>query len=149
MRNMHTDSLSRPSASKSVTGRGVAVQAQRDGILSGVQRYMCKRFGHLKYDCPNNKNSKPSSKMKGGGEPKWSSLHKTTGHSDSECVTQKNKTTAGIAASITANGSANFANVYSPHLSIYSSAQPNLLSGSYSGRFSFTAIDEETEAPVL
>ncbi|CAN0372110.1 unnamed protein product, partial [Scytosiphon promiscuus] len=49
MRNMYADLLSRRSSTSSIAGRGVAMQAQGD--LSGVQCYICRKFGHRKEDC--------------------------------------------------------------------------------------------------
>lgn len=178
MRNIYADKLARSSSQgKSIAGRGVAMHAQGDS--SGVQCFNCSEYGHYRNDCPQNNDKKKrghngrkkntggggnggghnggrggrggggagrgggsgAGRGRGGGA-KWCSLHNTTSHSDQECLKQKSNGNTG---------SANFANIYSPHQSESpvntTVATTSAATGGYMGGYSFMASAAAEPAP--
>lgn len=117
--NMYIDELSRKSSTPSVSGRGVAMPAGS----AGVQCHACHEYGHYRNKCPqrpqqqkqqqssNGAKGKKVWKKGGGGDPppKWCSFHKTTTHSDAECLKQQARNSQHQAQ-------ANFANLGSVRL---------------------------------
>ena len=94
MRNMFIESLPR-SSTKRIAGKGVGMLTTSGD--RGVQCFICQQRGHRRRDCPQPLRPKPKQQQqkhkenhwkKAGGEPglKWFSLHKTTNHSDTECL---------------------------------------------------------------
>lgn len=110
MRNMFFSKLALRAGTPAVSGRGVAMPTQGDRKARTC--FMCNEVGNLKADCPrfdpnHRRNWKKNNNKKGGGGrgSKFCSLHKTTNHSDSECIAKQQ-----------AGGTVNFANVGHPCL---------------------------------
>lgn len=103
---------------------------------SSDQCHLCKEYGHFQRDCPkksrSNQAKRKGKNKKGGGstQPKWCAYHKTTTHSDAECLKQqklrekKQKELQGLAANLALLQSAaqgRLSNLGSAHLAQSSS----------------------------
>ena len=133
MSKIYADNLARShsDSSRSIAGRGVAMQATgRD--LSKIKCYYCNKFGHYKNDCADFKTAhhqnrrrrqrhlkqraghQPDQPKPGGqqqqreGGQMWCSYHKTSTHSDADCRT---------GPANRSNGNAHFAQVRPPSVS--------------------------------
>ena len=122
--SIYVDNLSRPSKSSPIAGRGVAMKATGNNNSNTSQwcSYYKKSTDHVIQDCArlkvkrrrdqSNRHASPHrtqgalphgkagshSPLRGTGEQKWCSFHRSTSHSDAECrlqiELQKNESTS-------------------------------------------------------
>ena len=156
MITLYIDYLSRPSNSRFVAGRGVAIQAI-GGDDSTIKCHYCGNPGHRQKICvvwiaaqckgrnPQTTSLTPLGRWRrkagGNGKPMWCSFHKSTTHSDETCRRQQQQ--------MGNNGSANCANQASDFPAVLTASDPPPGSNIEEYGISFAAVEvpEREESP--